>query len=131
MTGEGVVVSLSGENAVVRICKSSACSHDCSSCGACKNPTFDTLVKNPVGAKEGDKVLICSPSGKLLFVSLVVYILPVILLVMAAVICESFKVSSLVAVLIFAVVILLWIFLIRFANRHIHTEHTIIEILKD
>lgn len=131
MTGEGVVVSVSDEGATVRICKSSACSHDCTSCGACTNPTFNTLVKNPLGAKEGDRVVIWSDSGKILSISLLVYVVPVIFLIAAALICEEGNLSFPLALLVFATIIFLWVFLIRYANRHIHPEHTITAVLKD
>ena len=131
MSGEGVVVSLSGDSATVRICKSSACSHDCASCGACQNPTFDTTVKNPIGAMVGDKVVISSDSKKILLISLIMYVLPVILLIIGAAGCESFNVSPVWTIFTFAMIIGIWFVLIRTLNKRAHTEHTITEVIKD
>ena len=58
MTGEAVVVSVWGSEATVKISKSSACGHDCASCGACSNPSYEISVINKIGADIGDKVLI-------------------------------------------------------------------------
>ncbi len=131
MTGEGIVVSVSNETALVRISKSSACSHDCTNCGACQNPTFDTMVNNPIGAKEGDKVVISSDSGKILLISLLVYILPVFLMIIAAVFCDSLNVGIPGTFITFVILVLLWIGVIRKVNKKAHTEHTIIQIIKD
>ena len=131
MTGEGVVVSVVGETAVVRICKSSACSHNCADCGACSNPSFDTTVKNPIGAKEGDKVLISSDSGKILAISLLVYILPVFLMIFAAVFCDILNAGILGTLTAFVLLLFVWIVLIRKVNKKSRTEHTIIQIIKD
>ena len=131
MTGEGVVVSVSEDVALVRIFKSSACSHNCTDCGACQNPTFDTTVNNPIGAKEGDKVLISSDSGKILLISLLIYILPVFLMIMAAVFCDILNAGAFGTLTAFIILVSLWIIVIRKVNKNSHTEHTIIQIIKD
>ena len=131
MTGEGTIVSVNGEDAVVRIFKSSACSHNCADCGACQNPSFDTVVNNPIGAKEGDKVLISSDSGKILLISLLVYILPVFLMIMAAVFCDILNAGAFGTLTAFIILVSLWIMLIRKVNKNSHTQHTIIQIIKD
>ena len=131
MTGEGTIVSVNGETAVVRIFKSSACSHNCADCGVCQNPSFDTVVKNPIGAKEGDKVLISSDSGKILLISLLVYILPVFLMILAAVFCDTVNAGAFGTLITFIILVSLWIITIRKVNKNSHTEHTIIQIIKD
>ena len=131
MTGEGTIVSVNGEDAVVRIFKSSACSHNCADCGACQNPSFDTVVNNPIGAKEGDKVLISSDSGKILLISLLVYILPVFLMIMVAVFCDILNAGAFGTLTAFIILVSLWIMLIRKVNKNSHTQHTIIQIIKD
>lgn len=131
MTGEGVVISVSEDVSIVRISKSSACSHNCAECGACQNPTFDTKVNNPIGAKEGDRVLISSDSGKILLISLLVYILPVFLMIIAAVFCDILNAGIFGTIITFIILVSLWIVLIRKVNKNSHTEHTIIQIIKD
>ena len=80
MTGEAVVVSVCQNQATVKISKSSACGHDCASCKACSNPSYEISVINKIGANAGDKVLIETRTSSVLFASFLLYILPVCLL---------------------------------------------------
>lgn len=75
---------LDGGMAEVSVTRQGACSHNCSECGGCNTgvlPTVTACAVNPVGAREGDMVLIETPSDKLLGVAALVYLLPVILLI--------------------------------------------------
>jgi len=72
-----------GNEAVVRISKASACSHDCSQCGGCSNPTYNMTVCNPVGAKLGDRVQIEASSSKVHVMAFLLYIVPVLFLIAA------------------------------------------------
>ncbi|MBE7051565.1 MAG: hypothetical protein E7395_03225 [Ruminococcaceae bacterium] len=129
MTGEGIVVSVSGTSAKVLIRKKSACSHDCSDCSACTAPTFETTVSNPLEAKVGDRVVIEGNTSKILGVSLLVYILPVFLLIVAAIVCDANSMGAASTALIFAVMLAIWIFVIRLSNKKFHTTNTIVGII--
>ncbi len=131
LTGEGTVISVLGESAKVLIRKTSACSHDCSECSACTAPTFETTVSNPIGACIGDRVVIEARSSRILAISLLVYILPVFLLIAAAIACEAFSLGALEAVPIFVIMIALWVIAIKLTNKKVHTANTIVDILKD
>ena len=131
MTGEGTVISTSGGSATVLIRKTSACSHDCSECSACTAPTFETVVANPAGARAGDRVVIQARTSRILAISLLVYILPVFLLIAAAVACEAFALPVLGAIIIFAFVIALWVLAIRLTAKKLRTANTIVDIIKD
>ena len=131
MTGEGTVISVSDTYATVRICKSSACSHNCSECSACSNPSFETKVSNPVGASVGDRVLIEGSTGKVLGVSLIVYMLPVFLMIAASVVCDALHIGALYTVIVFAALLTVWFFIIKLVNRKIKPQDVIVQILKD
>ena len=128
MTGEGIVVSSFGTDAIVSISKSSACGHDCASCGACSNPSYEIKVQNPLGAKEGDRVVIETDSKKVLAVSLLLYVLPVFLLILSALLCEVYSLG-LFGIAVFAVLLIIWIFLIKLVNKKTKIKNTIVKII--
>lgn len=69
-----------GTARVVHI-RQSACSgdcHQCSGCGAVKQPLYLT-AQNPIGARVGDRVRLESRSAPVLLGAAVLYILPLIL----------------------------------------------------
>lgn len=128
MTGDGTVISVALNEAVVRISKSSACGHNCASCNACSNPSYEMTVSNPLGAKVGDRVVIESDSSKILALSFLIYILPVFLLIIAAVICQEYSLGVL-SLIVFGVMISFWILLIRLVNKKISIKNTIVKII--
>ena len=128
MTGEGTVIRIKGDTATVSVRKASACSHDCSECSTCTAPVFETEVYNPIGAKPGDKVVIEADTKKILLLSLLVYMLPVMLFICAAVACEAMGLGGVVTALTFGCMILIWIFLIRIANKKIKTQNVIVSV---
>ena len=71
--------------------RESACSgdcHKCSGCGAAKESLLLT-AKNPIGAKEGDLVVIQSASGPVLAAAAMLYMVPLILFIGAYLLGES------------------------------------------
>ena len=128
MTGEGIVVSSIGSDAVVSISKSSACGHDCASCGACSNPSYEIKVSNPIGAKKGDRVVIETDTKKVLAVSLVLYVLPVFLLILSAFSCEAYSLGV-YSIAVFAVLLILWFFLIKLVNKKTRIKNTIVRVI--
>lgn len=129
MTGEGIVTKLYSDMASVKISKSSACGHNCASCNACSNPSYEITVLNPVGAKEGDRVLIETKSSELLAVSFLIYILPVFLLIISALVCESLSLG-IYSIFVFAPLLLGWILLIKLLNKKVKITNSIVKILK-
>lgn len=84
-----VVIDLSGDYAVVRTERTAGCAACsertlCNSLGGGKDMTF--LAVNPVGAKQGDTVLLDFKSLRLLQLSFLLYIFPIMLLVAGAVV---------------------------------------------
>lgn len=69
--------------AQVVIVRQSACSgdcHKCSGCGAAKE-TLELTAKNPIGAKEGDLVVIQSASAPVLAGAAMLYMVPLALFI--------------------------------------------------
>ncbi len=128
MTGEGIVVSVCQDEAIVKISKSSACGHDCASCGACSNPTYEMPVKNPVGAVPGDKVAIESKTSKILGISFLLYMLPVFMLIISAFVCEAYSLGW-YSILPFAFLLGVWFLLIKITNKKITTQNVITKII--
>ena len=128
MTGNGTVIRTNGDVATVSVRKTSACSHDCSECSTCTAPVFETDVFNPIGAKPEDRVLIEADTKKILLLSVLVYMLPVMLFICAAVACEALAVNGGVTALVFVCMIAIWILVIRVANKKIRTQNTIVSV---
>ena len=89
MLNKGTVVETHKGTAKVKVIRSSACSscHNCEAKGACHvelvlgNQTEDVFVDavNLANAKQGDLVQIEFSSKKTLFVSMLVFVLPIII----------------------------------------------------
>ncbi|MBC8419274.1 MAG: SoxR reducing system RseC family protein [Desulfobacteraceae bacterium] len=84
---QGVIEEVSGQKALVRIEKTSACA-TCGSRGACE-AVFDKAmiveVTNDLGAGKGDRVEISVSTGSYLKLSLFVYFFPVVALIAGAI----------------------------------------------
>jgi sigma-E factor negative regulatory protein RseC len=83
---QGIIEEVAGQNALVRIKKSSACG-TCESRGDCEVASGKSMVVevvNDLGGGEGDYVELSVPSGAFLKLSLLVYILPVVALIAGA-----------------------------------------------
>ena len=78
---EGIVTEVRGASAMVRAVETSRCS-GCVSAGYCHGAAGrgEKVVEagNPIGAREGDRVVISIPSPDLLKASFQVYVVPVI-----------------------------------------------------
>lgn len=125
MTGEAIVVSVCGDEAIVKISKSSACGHDCASCKACSNPSYEISVINKIGAKAGDKVLIETKTSKVLFASFLLYILPVFLLIIGAIILEENPIG-LWNVFVFILLSFVWLLIIKLTNKKLKIKNEIV-----
>jgi sigma-E factor negative regulatory protein RseC len=86
ITEVGVIESIAGENAVVRIRKNACCT-SCSTRGACEvlnDKEMRIQVPNDIHGTVGDSVEISVPARSLLKLSLLVYFFPVVALVIGA-----------------------------------------------
>jgi sigma-E factor negative regulatory protein RseC len=84
-----IVTELEGEYALVRTQRASGCAA-CSERGLCNSmgggKDLEFLAANPVQAKQGDTVLLDFKSMRLIQLSFLIYIFPILLLVTGAVI---------------------------------------------
>ena len=128
MTGKGLVLSVSGNVANVQISKSSACGHDCASCKACNNPTYEIEVLNLIDAKVGNMVEIQTKTSAVLGVSFLLYILPVFILIASSVVCEHFKLGY-YSILVFCCLLATWYTAIKCLNKKIKIQNVITKII--
>jgi len=84
---EGIVKEIKGNKAIVKVERSAACKH-CSARGSCgmdlESQEVLIEVENRLHAKVGDKVELSVPSGSLLKMAILVYILPILSLLLGA-----------------------------------------------
>ncbi len=130
MTGEGTVVKICGENAIVRIERKSACSGDCSSCGLCENPVFEIEVSNSVKASVGDAVRLYMPTSKVYLTAFLVYMLPLIAIFAIMGAGLVLTIPTAVKVALYTVAIGGWIGLVAGYNKRANLRSEIVEIIK-
>jgi Positive regulator of sigma E activity len=70
-----------GDYMITAVLYSFYCDSDCEHCSEkCIETTKILRVKNTVGAKEGDRVILCMPNRMAFFISLLVFVAPCFLL---------------------------------------------------
>ncbi|MDD4688670.1 MAG: SoxR reducing system RseC family protein [Eubacteriales bacterium] len=79
MENSGVVKSTEDEYALVSFVRESSCGGNCSQCNMCSTKEHIVTVKNPIGAKNGDVVIVETPSGRIYLAAFLVYIFPMFL----------------------------------------------------
>lgn len=80
MQSIATVIKADNKSAVVSVKRSAACGESCQSCAMpCRMRNTEAEVKNGIGAKEGDTVLIETPDSEVFRSAFLVYILPLLL----------------------------------------------------
>lgn len=135
MKSEGVVIRLEGDFAIVGVKRLSACDTCRAKCGGhCdKVSTVETKVKNELGAKVGDLVILFTNTRKVLLYAFAVFLLPIILSLTAYFIAnevsQSSTLSAICGVFLFAlsffVIWLIW------GRKDTNKNITMIEIKGD
>jgi sigma-E factor negative regulatory protein RseC len=86
---EGIVIRTVRQTAWIKTHRSSAC-ESCSSRDACSTmgggKEMEVEALNPIGAAPGDRVLIRFDTGKLMGISFFIYIFPILLLIVGAIV---------------------------------------------
>ena len=75
---------IDGEQAEIAVQRNSACGHgcqDCSGCGLVGGSELCVQAANPIGAAPGQEVWVESSSTKTIFLAVLLYLLPLVLLV--------------------------------------------------
>lgn len=92
MTRTGVIREVCGDGyARVQIAMRTACGHSCEDCGGCAPGSRELIVRarNPLEAGQGETVAVTAGTGKVLGAAALVYILPLGLMLAAALICAA------------------------------------------
>ena len=92
MTRTGVIRELCGDGyARVEIAMRTACGHSCEDCGGCAPGSRELVIRarNPLEAGPGETVAVTAGSGKVLGAAALVYVLPLGLMLAAALVCAA------------------------------------------
>ena len=92
MTRTGVIREICGDGyARVEIAMRTACGHSCEDCGGCVPGSRELLVlaRNPLDAGPGEAVAVASGTGKVLGAAALIYVLPLVLMLAAALVCGA------------------------------------------
>ncbi len=123
MRADGVIVSVNGEAAVVRIKQSEACSGCHGSCVGCSKVSFHEIVAdNRNGACVDEEVYVESNSRVIYLLVLLLYLLPVITMPAVYFISEPYLGEALSAALAFAAIIVLFVTLYLTACKRLSAK---------
>ncbi len=92
MTRTGVIREVCGDGyARVEIAMRTACGHSCEDCGGCAPGSRELVIRarNPLEAGPGDTVAVTAGTGKVLGAAALVYVLPLALMLAAALVCAA------------------------------------------
>ncbi len=104
MKTEATVVAVSGARATVETQRLSACEgchkategEDCSVCTLMGgNRALRAEAENPIGAREGDRVVIESRTSRMLWYAALVFLCPIVLAILAYVLASALSMTSL------------------------------------
>lgn len=108
MRERALVIKTDGEHATVSVDKKD----ECSKCGMCAFPKgankIELRAKNPVKAKEGDRVIIERQEGGKLSGAILVFLIPLILIGLATFITYAFIGNEIWILFLSLIFILLW-----------------------
>ncbi len=136
MTAKGVVIDINGTTARVKCRRQSACAscHGCEASGAChaelifgeSNGEVVVDAINSVGAKVGDNVEVEASTRNTLLYSLLIFVFPCVISLIAYNFCSSFgaAIDACAAVLV-AVFILSFFGMGKALNSFIKRKHTL------
>lgn len=97
----GTVISVDKNLAVISVKRTSACGENCANCkSVCQATTVQATAENKAGARVGDIVKVESSTKDVLRAAVVLYILPVLVAIIAAVISYAYKLGDIIAILI-------------------------------
>lgn len=128
MRKSGIVVKTENGIASVMMLRASGCGGNCKSCSSCDQQEHFVELINSVDAKVGDKVEVAANSGRVLRLTLLLYVVPLLFFLAGTVAgyvffqgrFESFELYSFLTgvVAFFASVLVLRFFDRRFGNRN-------------
>lgn len=108
MIEKGVITSLDGKYAIVKVDKKD----ECSKCGMCLFPknasSVDFRVKNNLGASVGDSVTFATEKDAKLLGALLAFFVPLLLIVISAVVTYVFIKKEIWMLILSVISIVLW-----------------------
>ncbi|MBE5734217.1 MAG: hypothetical protein E7347_04100 [Clostridiales bacterium] len=108
MRESGIITQINGENATVKVDKRD----ECSKCGMCLFPkgasSIEFNAKNPLNAKVGDTVIIENQKDAKLFGAVLVFLVPLLLIALSAVITYVFIKNEIWMLILSVIFIVLW-----------------------
>ncbi len=123
MLAEGVVVSLDGYNAVVRVKQNEACFECHGNCGACsKTNVHDICASNAINACLGDSVSVESKSSIIYALVFLLYMLPIMTMPAVYFLTVSYFGEMISSVLSFVCCIFLFCLIYLTAAKRISTK---------
>lgn len=135
MYSEGIVLKVEGDLATIGVKRHTACDTCRAQCGGhCdKASTVETLVKNTLNAKVGDKVRLYSRTTTVLGFASLVFVLPIIITALGYAIAylsgASTTTSGIIALLSFVITYLaIWL---KYKNKKSYDTIKMYEILED
>ena len=124
----GTVINTEGNKATVSVRRVSACGENCANCKcACEATTAVSVVENPIGAAVGDIVKIESDSTAVLRAALILYIVPVLVAIISAVIGSSF--SAVCGIVLCVAMFFVSFFVIKLFEKKITPKSYITKVL--
>lgn len=129
MTEQGTVVKEDGKYAVVRLDRKD----ECSKCGMCLFPKganfIDVRAENGANAKVNDQVIIESKEdGKLLGIFLV-FLVPLLLIGVSAVVSFLIVKSELCMLIMSIALVVLWFFVLSFIDKKIRKSNKLVSVI--
>ncbi len=135
MYSEGIVLKLEGDLATVGVKRHTACDTCRAQCGGhCdKASTVETLVKNTLNARVGDRVRLYSRTTTVLGFASLVFVLPIIITALGYAVAylsgASATASGIIAILSFVITYLaIWL---KYKNKKSYDTIKMYEILED
>ena len=113
MLQDAKVVKIENGKTFVLVKRTSACSGNCKSCSGCDEKKIIVEVKNEIGAKCGDDVVIFSDTKKTLYLAFKLYILPLILLLTVLILNEKYHFSPYILAFLIPVICVFWFFILK------------------
>lgn len=128
MIGQGRVVEKSGAFAYVLCVRESACGKNCVHCKLCEQKGVKVLAENKAGAEIGDIVTVFTNTGKIMFLSFMLYVLPVILFFVSVAAGSLVLKSEGASIIFIAISFFIWFIIIKILGKK-EVKHTISEVI--
>jgi len=126
----GTVVSVKENTATVAVKRVSACGENCANCkGACETTTAVSVVENTIGAAVGDTVKIESDSFGVLRAAAVLYIVPVVVTILAAVVAYACGLSDVLSTVLSVAAFFICFTIIKIFEKKLVPKSCITKVL--